>query len=225
MKVARLLGILAAAMFLVPLAKADSSVTMVFNGVNGAHDNQYYVSPYYGTMNGQSVVLFCDDILNEVNFNQTWQAEVTNLGAAAAANNFSLTRYGSAASSQVLGNPTMAYIEAAWLVSQFASNPNDLVNLQYALWDIMNPGVRGSTDADVQGWLAGALNYYLYPNTDPGLNLYNFEIVTNCNPTLQGPRQVQEFIIQTPEPGTLALLLCGLLALAVRIFNRGRLTT
>jgi len=224
MKVARLLGILAAAIFLVPLAKADSSVTMVFNGVNGAHDNQYYVSPYYGTMGTQSVVLFCDDILNDVSINQTWQAHVTNLGAAVASNNFSLTRYGSAAGSQVLGNPSMAYIEAAWLVSQFASNPNDLVNLQYALWDVMNPGVRGSGNTDVQGWQTGALNYYLHPNTDLGLNLYNFEIVTNCNPTLQGPGQVQEFIVPTPEPGTLALLVCGLLALAVRLFNRGRLT-
>jgi len=225
MKLVRLLGILAAATFFVPMAKADGSVTMVFTGVNGAHDNQYYVSPYYGTMNGQSVVLFCDDILNEVTWNQTWQAEVTNLGNAVASDNFSLTRYGSAAGSQVLSNPTMAYEEAAWLVSQFASNPNDLVNLQYALWDVMNPGVRGSTNTDVQNWLAGALNYYQNPGTDPGLNLNNFEIVTNCNPILQGPGQVQEFIIQTPEPSTLALLLCGLLALAVRLFHRGQLTT
>ena len=225
MKLARLLGILAAVILFVPLAKADSSVTMVFNGVNGANDGQYYVSPYYGSMSGNSVVLFCDDILNEVTFNQVWTAEVTNLGNAVATNNFSLTRYGSAAGSQVLGNPSMAYTEAAWLVSQFASNPNDLVNLQYALWDIMNPGIRGSGNTDVQGWLAGALNYYNNPGSDPGLNLYNFEIVTNCNPVLQGPGQVQEFIIQTPEPGTMALLLCGLLVLAVRLFHRGQLTT
>ena len=62
---------------------------MVFQGVNGANDGQYYVSPYYGTLNGQTVTLFCDDILNEVNFGQTWQANVTNLGT----NNFSQTRY------------------------------------------------------------------------------------------------------------------------------------
>jgi hypothetical protein len=226
MKVARLFGILAAAMFLVPLAKADGPVTMTFNGVNGANDGQYYVSPYFGTMGTQPVVLFCDDILNDVNFNQTWQADVTNLGTAIANHDFSQTRYGSALGSAIFtntslayyNNPGMAYEEAAWLVSQFATNPGDLVNLQYALWDIMNPGARGNGNLDVQGWLAlAAANY-------TSINPYNFDIITNCNPTLQGPGQVQEFIIQTPEPGTLALLICGLLALAVRLFNRGRLT-
>jgi len=227
MNLGRLLGILAAVIFLAPLAKADSSVTMVFNGVNGANDGQYYVSPYYGSMNGQSVVLFCDDILNEVGINQVWQAQVTNLGAAIAGGNFSQTRYGSAAGSAIFNNtslayydnPGMAYEEAAWLVSQFAANPGDLVNLQYALWDIMNPGARGVGNLDVQHWLTMAGQNY--QSIDP----YNFEIVTNCNPTLQGPGQVQEFIIRTPEPGTLALLLCGLLAIAARLFNRGRLTT
>jgi hypothetical protein len=51
----------------------------------------------------------------------------------------------------------------------------------------------------------------------------NCEIVTN-NGNLQVTGQVQEFMVPTPEPGALALLICGLLALAVRL-NRGRLTT
>jgi hypothetical protein len=218
MRSARLLGILAAVMFLAPLAKADGSVTMVFTGVNGVNDGQYYVSPYFGTMNGQSVVLFCDDILNEVNFNQTWHANVTNLGTAIGASNFSQTRYGGVSTSAVFSNPTVAYEEAAWLVTQFASNLGDLVNLQYALWDIMNPGVRGNGNSDVQNWLLLASQNY------GSINPNNFEIVTNCGPlTLTG--QVQEFIVQTPEPGTLALLLCGLLMLAVRLFHRGQLAT
>jgi hypothetical protein len=48
--------------------------------------------------------------------------------------------------------------------------------------------------------------------------------VTNCGPlTLTG--QVQEFIVHTPEPGTLALLICGMLALCLRLMRRGQLTT
>ena len=191
---------------------------MVFNGVNGANDGQYYVSPYYGSMNGQSVVLFCDDIINEVTFNQTWQANVTNLGTAINTSNFSNTRYGGVSTSAVFNNPTVAYEEASWLVTQFASNPGDLVNLQYALWDIMNPRARGNGNSDVQNWLLLASENY------GSVNPYNFEIVTNCGPlTLTG--QVQEFIVQTPEPGTLALLLCGLMVLAVRLFHRGQLST
>jgi hypothetical protein len=219
MKFVRLLGLLAVGVMLVPFAYADGPVQMVFQSVNGANDGQYYVSPYYGTMNGQTVTLFCDDIINEVNFGQTWWANVTNLATAVnTPNGFSQTRYGSVTGSAVLGNPALAYEEAAWLTTQFASNPGDLVNLQYALWDIMNPGARGSTDPDVQNWLLLASENYGTINPD------NFEIVTNCGPlTLTG--QVQEFIVPTPEPGTLALLLCGLLALCVGLMRRGELTT
>jgi len=217
MKFARLLGFLMVGMFLVPFAYADGSVPMVFGTVNGVNDGQYYVSPYYGTMNGQPVTLFCDDIINEVSFGQMWDANVTNLATAVNTNNFSLTRYGSVTGSAVLGNPAQAYEEAAWLSMQFASNPGDLVNLQYALWDIMNPGVRGSADADVQNWLTMAGQNY--GTIDPS----NFEIVTNCGP-LMLTGQVQEFIVQTPEPGTLALLICGMLAVCVQLMRRGQLT-
>jgi hypothetical protein len=218
MKFARLLGLFVVGMMLVPFAYADGPVQMVFQGVNGANDGQYYVSPYYGTMNGQTVTLFCDDIINEITFGQSWSANVTNLGTAVNTNDFSQTRYGSVAGSAVLSNPALAYEEAAWLTLQFASNPGDLVNLQYALWDIMNPGARGNGNSDVQNWL-------LLASEDYGtINLSNFEIVTNVGPlTLTG--QEQEFIVQTPEPGTMALLLCGMLALCVRLVRRGQLTT
>jgi hypothetical protein len=217
MKFSTVLGILAATLMLAPFAQADGPVTMVFVGVNGANDGHYYVSPYTGTMNGQTVTLFCDDILNDVNFGQTWQANVTNLGTAVSTNNFSQTRYGSAAGSAVLGNPALAYEEAAWLTTQFASNPGDLVNLQYALWDIMNPGARGNGNADVQNWLLLASEDY------GSINLNNFEIVTNTG-NLSLTCQVQEFIVQTPEPGTLALLLCGMLGLGMLFATRKQLT-
>ncbi|HXC47907.1 MAG TPA: hypothetical protein VNU20_06420 [Candidatus Sulfotelmatobacter sp.] len=217
MNFARLLGLFVVGMMLVPFAYADGPVQMVFQNVNGANDGQYYVSPYYGTMGGQTVTLFCDDILNEITFGQSWSANVTNLGTAVSTNNFSQTRYGSVAGSAVLSNPALAYEEAAWLTTQFASHPGDLVNLQYALWDIMNPGARGNGNADVQNWLSLASEDY------GTINLSNFEIVTNVGPlTLTG--QEQEFIVQTPEPGTLVLLICGMLALCVQLMRRGQLT-
>jgi len=217
MKFARLMGLLVVGMILVPFAYADGTVSMVFTGVNGANDGQYYVSPYFGTMNGQTVTLFCDDIINDVTFWQTWDANVTNLATAVNTNNFSQTRYGGVTTSAVYGNPAKAYEEAAWLTTQFASNPGDLVNLQYALWDIMNPLSRGNSNLDVQNWLMLASENY------GTINLSNFEIVTNCGPlTLTG--QVQEFIVQTPEPGTLALLICGMLAVCAWLMRRGQLT-
>jgi hypothetical protein len=218
MKLTKVIGFLILALFLTPLAHADGGpVNMVFTGVNGANDGQYYVSPYFGTMNGQTVVLFCDDIKNDVNFGQQWTANVTNLGTAISSNNFSDTRYGGVAGSPVFGNASIAYGEAAWLTTQFAGNQGDFVSLQYALWDIMNPGSEPTGYGDVQSWLnLAALNY-------GSINPNNFSIVTNTG-QLALTGQVQEFIVQTPEPGVLALMLCGLLALAVGL-NRNRLTT
>jgi len=222
MKLVRLLGFLVVALLLVPMAHADGTpVTMVFTGVNGVNDGQYYVSPYTGTMNGQSVVLFCDDILNEVSYWQTWQANVTNLGTALNANNFSQTRYGGVSSSLVFGDPGVAYQEGAWLSTQFAANPGSYVDLQYALWFLMNPNLTNYDTAGAQGWLnLAALNY-------GSIDASNFSIVTNTSTdghplALRG--QVQEFIVQTPEPGTLALLVCGMFVLALRTLRRRQLS-
>jgi len=210
MKTTKILLLLAVMFMLTPMAHADSTpVTMVFTGVNGANDGHYYVSPYTGTMNGQTVTLFCVDIINEVNFGQTWQANMTNL----ASGNLSNTRYGDSAISPVAANAGILYAEAAWLTTQFASNSSDYVSLQYALWDLMNPGSEPTSYGNVQHWLdLAAANY---GSIDPS----QFAIITNVGPvTLTG--QVQEFIIRTPEPGTLALLLCGLLALTVLVSRR-----
>jgi hypothetical protein len=228
MKLARLLSLLVVALVVVPFAHADGGqVSMAFTGVNGANNGVYYVSPYYGVMsNGttsQNVVLFCDDINNEVYIGETWQANVTNLGTAInSTNGFANTRYGGVSNSPVLtsaavsDSPTIAYEAAAWLTTQFtSSNKSDYVNLQYAIWDIMT-GVTPTSGSAVAWWYDQALSDY------STINPYDFEIVTNLGPlSLTG--QVQEFIVQTPEPGTLALLLCGLLALAALTISRARL--
>jgi hypothetical protein len=230
MKFGRILGLLAVALLAAPFAFADGgTVNMEFTGVNGANNGVYYVSPYYGVMNpgtssAQNVVLFCDDLANDVYIGETWTANVTNLGSAVnTTNGFANTRYGGVAGSPVFTNsavgdsPTIAYEEAAWLVSQFASNPGDLVNLQYALWDVMNPG--SYWNPDVANWLSLAASNY------SNINPYNFEIITNVgNPNLQLTGQVQEFIsvVPAPEPGTWAMMLCGALALAIVAIFRSR---
>lgn len=214
MKFARLLTLV---LFLAPFAHADGGpVNMVFTGVNGANNGVYYVSPYFGTMNGQTVVLFCDDILNEVTFGQSWSANVTNLGTAlSTSNGFANTRYGGVSTSPVYSNAAVVYEEAAWLTTQFAGNPGDYVSLQYALWDLMNPGSEPTTYGDVSWWLTQAAANY------STIDANNFEIITNVGPVcLTG--QVQEFIVDTPEPGTLLLLLYGVLACAAFTLLRVR---
>ena len=221
MKLVRFFGLLAAVLAFSPFAVADGNpVNMTFTGVNGANDGYYYVSPYMGTMNGQNVVLFCDDIKNDIYIGETWTANVTNLGTAlSTSNGFASTRYGTGLPGSPVSNPSLAYQEAAWLVSQFATNTNDLVSLQYALWDIMNPGSEPTSYGDVSTWLyeAGLASNY------SSINPYSFLIVTNIGP-LQLTGQQQEFIVQTPEPASFALILCGALALAIITIFRSRLS-
>jgi len=203
------------------MAHADGGpATMVFKSVNGVNDGQYYVSPYSGTMNGQTVTLFCDDVLNDVNFGQTWQANVTNLGTAIQ-NNFSQTRYGGVPSSLVYGNAAQSYREAAWLTTQFGSNSSNYKDLQYALWFLMNPNLAKYDTAGAQVWLDMAGKDYT--SIDPN----DFLIITNtssANNPLALTGGVQEFLVTTPEPGTFAMVACAMFALVITLFRRGLLS-
>jgi hypothetical protein len=215
----KLATLFALAIFLAPFAHADGTVNMVFTGVNGVNDGQYYVSPYYGTMSDgsttQNVVLFCDDLLHDVTFNQSWSANVTNLETAISTEDFSNTRFGSEISP---ANATILYEEVAWLVSQFNSgNSDQWVSLQHSIWDLTDPGAGY---IDTGSWLAMAEDSKNYGS----VNTSAFDIVTNVGPNDPSQTQVQEFIIETPEPGTLALLACGLLALAALTLVRIRVS-
>jgi PEP-CTERM motif len=214
MKFSKFFWVLAALLLITPLAQADSTTTIQFTGVNGANDGMYYVSPYtgtfnYGSPNTQTVVLFCDDINNEVSMNQVWNANVTSL----ASGNFSNTRYGNGSVNPNLGgmSPQILYEEAAWLVTQFSSHSGDYVSLQYALWDLMTPGAEPTNFANADGttvaqWLAlAAANY-------GQINPASFVIATNTG-TLAYTGQVQEFIVPTPEPSTGVLLLFGVVSM------------
>jgi hypothetical protein len=92
-------------------------------------------------------------------------------------------------------------------------------SLQYALWDLMTPGAEPMNFANADGttvalWLAlAAANY-------GQINPANFVIATNTG-TLAYTGQVQEFIVQTPEPATGVLLLFGVVALSL-LFRRSQ---
>jgi hypothetical protein len=74
-------------------------------------------------------------------------------------------------------------------------------------------GFKGSDGTTVGQWLAMAAAGY------KSIDLANFQIVTNVGP-LGYTGQVQEFIVRTPEPATILLLLIGIGAMFLFVSRR-----
>jgi hypothetical protein len=180
-------------------------VDVTFTGTNGAAEFGYYVGPYYGTIDGDPVTLYCVDFINEVYQGETWEANLTPLDGGDLSN----TRFGGAVG---LPNALTLYEEAAWLTTQYASNPNDYGDIQATIWQLFDPDAP-SPSSDYWAQLA-AQNYQ-------SVDLAAFDVVTNVAP-VEATGQVQEFLIDpapVPEPSSL-LLLASLVALSAWLMRR-----
>ncbi len=157
-------------------------VEVTLTGVNGVEAFGYFVGPYYGTLDGKPYELYCNDFANEVHLGQTWWANLTPLSSADLSN----TRYGGLPDAQKL------YWEAAWLTTQYASSPAAYADIQATIWRLF---VSSAPTPGSNEWLnLAAANY---TTIDPN----KFMIVTNLSPvSLRGEGQVQEFIIDPPQP-------------------------
>jgi len=176
----RFLAIWAVALCLSTNLFADT-VQMAFDGVNGAEMFGVYVGPYYGTMNGAPVDLFCVDFSNEVQFGEQWDANLTPIAAGA---DLSDTRFGAETDALQL------YEEAAWLTLQYAVQPaSQYGDIQATIWQLFSNSAPAPSSSS---WLEQAQANYA--SADYG----NFAIVTNTGPVeLTG--QVQEFLTEMPS--------------------------
>ena len=209
LSLARFLAICSIAICLSTTPSA-ASVQMTFDGVNGTQAFGVYVSPYFGTMDGTPVVLYCVDFSNEVQLGQQWDANLTRVTSGA---DLGDTRFGAEQDALEL------YERAVWLALQFGSQPaSQYGDIQATIWQLFDPDAPAPSTSY---WLQQARSNYA--STDSG----DFYIVTNTGPVQQFG-QVQEFLTEivpaaVPEPN--AQLLIGVVLIgASRVLRRRRRT-
>lgn len=183
-----------------------------------------YVGPYRGAMISEpgspQIDVFCVDYLNGVSINQQWDANFRSL-----AGDLTGTRFGEAA--------RLKYIQAAWLSSQFALQPqSSWKNIHAAIWLTMTcPSCQPAAatgNVDVQAWMAKAQD----ANNFSKVNLAEWSVVTDVRTIggttdqqgniVVGTGGVQEYLTRTvvPEPGTLLLFGTGLLLIGLVAWRR-----
>lgn len=224
------LGILAILLGMALPLRADTAMTLTGAGAGNVLDG-VYTSPYTGTVGGvANTPVICDDFADDSYVGESWSATVSSV-ASLAGN----VKWGSETNAQ------QNYEIAAWLVEDLLSTSNKTAteDISFAIWLSLDPDVASyltsvypdpGTLAAAQGWVATAQNAI----TTQDLTAADFANVlvytpvagtaVNCNDGPCPANSPQEFlVVQTPEPGSLVLLLGGLIAL-VGFARRSRTT-
>ena len=183
------------ALLLASVPAAAGPINIQFASVGGQNQNGYYTYPYYLTMNnGPATAAICDDFYDDISVGDTWQAHMTELSSG----DVSKTMFGN----------LQEYEEAAFLLKDINSdNQDQWGNINWAIWKIFDPNIDpgAGNEEGVSYWLT------LAQTTD--LSKVDFSGIEILTPDQPG---YQEFLIDTPESGTLLLVGSGLIGLWMR---------
>lgn len=190
--------LIAGLLALAPAVRGASVITVT--GVNGTAANNVYVGAYYGTIDGNPVLLHCDDYVHHAYLGKPYSAQVSRFA------DLSHALYGS------VDDALNKYRQVAWLIDQFGTTHSSRWgDIHFALWSIFNPSVV-PLSSGAQSWLARAVGSATGNTSLDG----KYVIYTPIT-----PGDSQEFLTfaPTPEPESIVLLatvLVGAFLIAVR---------
>lgn len=173
-----------------------TQVELTLTGLSGVSHDGFAVSPYYVTVDDGSAraSVYCDDFIHSMHVGEDWMANVYTLSE------LSSLRFQGATPSDTLRH----YDEAAWLVTQEASNRSSLADIQFAIWGIFDPAIMGRSDlpSGSTSWLISAEGQVF--------GAHEFSQFTIFTPVDSGSGSAQEVIAPAPEPASLALFGTGM---------------
>ncbi|HEX4076225.1 MAG TPA: PEP-CTERM sorting domain-containing protein [Candidatus Acidoferrales bacterium] len=197
-------------------AHADTLMTLTGVGAGNSLDG-IYTSPYTGTVGGvANTPVICDDFADDSFIGESWSATVSTVASLAGD-----AKWASETNAQ------QNYEIAAWLAEDLlsTSNTTSVEDMSYAIWLALDPTDVQNYLASDPGTLSAAQSWISTAEsaiTTQGLTAADFGNVlvytpvagsaVNCN---SGPCPVnspQEFLVVTPEPSSILLLLIGLIA-------------
>ncbi|MGD1070040.1 MAG: hypothetical protein ABSB15_07855 [Bryobacteraceae bacterium] len=200
--------IAASALLLTGMILSADSVSVTLTGAGPANDGTYYMLPYQLSVGGTDYNADCYDAFDEIQLNQTWQANELTLNDAATSGRFSGDK-----------DALNGYEEVAWLSAQPTPTEASQVELQHAIWSVFDPQ-QYTIDASLQALFTTAqtddfsgfdFNDYVFLEAIQGTGSLAQSFVIFMPSQGGGGQNPSE----TPEPGGTVPVLIGLGLIAI----------